>query len=535
MNRLPPIVLLALALLTGLLVSLPFVNDAMAFTAWGAFVPLLFVVEAAPVRRCLLAGWIAGTATHLVGFYWIPGLLVRFGELPLAAGVAGWILLAAWGGVMYALVALVASLLHRRRSGLPPLMVLPFVYVAVEFVFPHVFPWTLAGAQYRSLPFIQAAEVTGVLGLSGLIVLASAALYELVAPRSGFIPAGRIHPWWALLALGLVAGVFALGQARLGRVREMRSAAPPLTVGVVQPNVAMDDEGPGVHDDERLDELQRLSARAQSRGAELVIWPETSYPYRIHRAARTDSFGRRRIVRGFSVPVLFGAVSFDESGRYNSAFLAMPGGDLVGPADKNHLVLFSERIPGRRWIPSSLKRRSRLLRGGFQAGAVPGVIRADGVRIGILNCFEDTIRSYGRAVVREGADLLVNITNDAWFGDTAEPHQHLALSVFRAVETRRDLVRSVNTGVSAVVLATGEIESETETFRQAVLVEQVRLLSATTPYTRGGDWLGWASLGVLVIAGLWTTIRTRRAAARPGADGREHGGGLGRSARGGKR
>ncbi len=491
------------------MVSAPFVWPDMSFVGWAAFVPLLFAIEGQGASRATAWGFLAGLVTHMAGLYWIPGLLVRFAHMPLALALLIWLLLGSWGGVMYALVGLSCALVGRRRTGLPPLVVLPVAYVAVEFAFPQVFPWTLAGGQYRFLPFIQASELMGTLGLSGLLVLASAAVYELVSPRARTVPAAEIKPWWALLALGLILAVVFCGDMRLRAIQRIRQSAPILRVGIVQPSVGIREKGEAGLSARHLDNLKQMSAGAIDRGAGLVVWPESAYPYRIHRGAQRAPLGRKAIVEG-KVPVLFGAVSFDATGMYNSAFVASPGGGISPPADKSRLVPFSERIPAKGIIPTWLKRKYRFLDGGFEPGKSPAIIEHGGLRLGVLNCFEDTIPAKGREVVKAGATLLVNVTNDAWFGDTAEPHQHLALSVFRAVENRRDLVRSVNTGVSAVIQATGEVQASTATFERAILVEDVRLLEVQAAYTMLGDIVGWGSLLGLVLMGLWASIRSRR-------------------------
>jgi apolipoprotein N-acyltransferase len=446
-----------------------------------------------------------------VGFTWFVGLLVRFAHLPPVAAAGVYLLYCAWGGVMLAVVAVIMAGLGRARSGLPPVIVLPVAFVAVEFAFPHVFPWNLAGGQYLFLPFIQGAEVLGVLGLGGLIVAAGAALYELAVARFFSDLQGPAR-WTSVAVLVLVASSVGLGAARLGAVERLRAEAPAVRVGVVQPNVGMDEKGERALAPNQLRSLQELTALAELSGAQVVVWPESAYPYRIHRSFRSDLKGGRKVREGFAGPVIFGAVSFDVPGRYNSAFLLGPSGRLQGPVDKNHLVLMSERVPLQDRIPEFVERRYPIITAvGFQPGSAPGVLEWEDMRAGILICFEDTIASFARRVVGSGANVLVNLTNDAWFGDTVEPHQHLALSVFRAVENRRDMVRSVNTGVSAVVEATGRVAYETGTFEEAVFVHEVRLLTVNTPYSRAGGWVGWAAMAALVLLVCAATIRRWRA------------------------
>jgi apolipoprotein N-acyltransferase len=210
------------------------------------------------------------------------------------------------------------------------------------------------------------------------------------------------------------------------------------------------------------------------------------------------------------VPVLFGVVTHDgRGGRWNSAYVATPDGRLAGPSDKRSLVLGSERIPLKGAIPDAVKRKFPALGGGFEPGERPGVLEWGPARAGVLNCFEDTIPVRSREAVVAGANILVNVTNDAWFGDTSEPREHLALAVLRSVENRRDLVRSVNTGVSALVEATGRVRVETETFTRAGIVADARLLEGRTFYSAAGDWIGWAAIAALA-AMLGMRLLTRR-------------------------
>lgn len=529
---------LPLAVAAAILAIAPFLDTRLWVLQWLAFVPFVLAVEGAGPGRAALVGWLTGLAVHLMGFYWFVDLLHRFAHLPLALCVVMFFLYAAWGGLGWMAVSLVVALLGRRRAGFPPLLVLPPAFMVMEFAFPCMFPWNVAGGQAPFLWFIQGAEVAGVLGLSGLLAASGAALYELLARPLGWIDEGpstgsgerdpstgsgtrgsglRVARIAAAAVLLLVAAEVVWGAFRVRSVEKHRSEAPALRVGVVQPNVSMDEKSEMRFAKNQLGLLQDLSAAAESGSARIVVWPESGYPYRIHREVTSDLPHMRRIMSGFVIPVVFGAVSYDSTGRYNSAYLLTTDGTLVGPADKNHLVLFSEHIPFRDHFPKIvLERFPAMAYKGFQAGVGPGILEWENLRAGILVCFEDTLAGHGRQVVRAGANLLVNVTNDAWFGDTVEPHQHLTLSVFRAVENRRDMVRSVNTGVSAIVEATGRVAYRMEMFEEAVFVGDVRLLGIKTPFTSAGNWVGWASLAALVLLGLAATIRrVRRGRAGP--------------------
>jgi len=500
-----------LAALSGVLGALPFLRFRLWPVGWVALVPLFFALEGATMARSFLVGWVAGTATTLTGFYWIMGLLVRFAGMAQPLALVLHVVHAAWGGIAWGLACLLAA--APGPGGIRRPLALCAAFMIVEWSFPLMFPWNMSGGQYLFLPFVQAADLVGALGLTGLVVAGNAAVHAAASLAAGPVPAERRRARAILAAClaGLVGAGIAYGALRIRSVDRARDRAPSVTVGVVQPNVAMDEKGELSHAGAELDRLHELTGIAAASGADLVVWPESAYPYRMPRSLRRAPAGSMAVISGHDAAVVFGAISRGPAGRYNSAFLATPGGGIAGPVDKVHLVLFSEWIPLRDRIPRFVSARYPFVTStGFDPGDRPGRLDVGSVRAGILICFEDIFTRHARDLAGGGANLLVNLTNDAWFGDTAEPEQHLALAALRAVETRRDLVRSVNTGVSAVVEATGRVAYRTGAFEEAVFVREVRLLDGSTPYCAAGAWLGWVALGSLVLAALAARIRDRR-------------------------
>jgi len=214
--------------------------------------------------------------------------------------------------------------------------------------------------------------------------------------------------------------------------------------------------------------------------------------------------------------LVFGSITrgSDPPRRYNSAFLLDAEGRLHGPADKNVLLVFGEYIPLRdrltfldRWFPRA---------GSLAPGTTPGILPLGNLRLGILNCYEDILPAYVGRMMRAGEPhVLVNVTNDAWFGRSAEPYQHLALAVFRSIEQRREMVRAVNTGVSAHVTATGEIRMQTPIFREAAPVVKVVPYAGRTLYGLLGDVPGWLAVAGLVVWAAVLRLRRRRRRAVP--------------------
>jgi apolipoprotein N-acyltransferase len=304
-------------------------------------------------------------------------------------------------------------------------------------------------------------------------------------------------------------------------------------VGVAQGNVGIQQK----HAPERAraihDDLRALTGQHERRGAELTVWAETAYPYPWVRERAAQHSHERRVVdahrqaslqrgptdgelqrgptdSGVRGPVLIGLVTYAQAAgsavttRYNSAWLVRPDGWLGDRVDKSRLLAFGEYVPLWDLLPPL---RSRYPSRGFQAGR-NDVVRARGHALGILICYEDLFGSLAREVVARGADVLVNMTNDAWFGRSREPALHDMVARLRAIETRRDLVRAVNTGVSSFSSASGRLLRQTRTFTRDGFVAEVRPLQVRTLYAVAGDWL--TPLVGLGLAGAWLRARARR-------------------------
>ena len=289
-----------------------------------------------------------------------------------------------------------------------------------------------------------------------------------------------IRTAFAAALLALAGGAGAL---RLDAVRAARAAAPSLHVGVVQPNLPVAHQRDPARLEDHLRALREATARLEEGGAELVIWPETAYPYGLARDAAWAPRGRRAF--GAHGSLLAGVLTGRAPcARWNSVVSVAPDGRLLGVSDKVELIPFGETVPLWSWLPPL---QARFPCPGRRAAEAPVVLPAAGARVGVLNCYEDVLPRHARRVAAADPDFLVNVTNDAWFGRSAEPHLHDAVARGRAIETRRDLLRATNTGVSSHAAATGARLAATETFVRAELETEARLLSGTTPWVRYGD------------------------------------------------
>lgn len=527
-ERLPLGLASLLALLSGGMYVLAVPPFDLAPLGWFGLLPMLLAVEGASYRRVFWCSWLVGLATNIGGFPWITELLINFGGLPTPLAVLLHGLMGAYQALMFPAAALAATWL--RRSQVPFAAAWVGGFLLSDYVFPMIFPWYLAMGQYRLLPFVQLADVVGVVGVTALLVAFNAALYQVLtvaaerlSRRPAWLPPPGAHsPRTAAragaVAAALVIAALAYGVVQQWRYETRRAGAERVPFGLVQPNIGIRAKRDALRAHDHLRKLQRLTADVERRGAMVAVWPESAYPGGLPREPARGMDELRdhperhplRIRAGFDLPLVFGSITrgTDPPRRYNSAFLLDTEGRLQGPVDKNVLLVFGEYIPLRDWL--SFLDRWFPRAGSLAAGTQPGVLRLGNLRLGILNCYEDILPAYVGRMMRAGQPhVLVNITNDAWFGRSAEPYQHLALAVFRCIEQRREMVRAVNTGVSAHVAATGEILAETAIFAEAAPVVEVVPYGGRTLYGRVGDVPGYLGLGGLVAWGVVLRLRRR--------------------------
>jgi apolipoprotein N-acyltransferase len=488
---------LILSLVSGLLLALSFPRYGHPLFGWIALAPLLVAV--ATTRPGPLRAWSLGLASGVVYFagtvYWTSGVMAQYGGIltPLAALIAG--LLVAYLALFPAVFALVVAMIV-RRLGSRALLVAPAAWVAAELARTLLFggfPWALVGySQTSVLPIAQLASLLGVYGLSLVVVLASAALAlaAVARDRSGLVAVGVV--------LVIVIGIATWGRARVAGARLTR-VGTPVRVGLVQGDIPQDQKWtPGLEDD-ILGRYLMLSRRAADRGAQAILWPESSTPFFFERSPKTEAI--RLLARERGVWMLLGS---DEADRrdprvlYNSAFMVRPDGTTAGVYRKVRLVPFGEYVPFRRLLFFAAPLVEAV--GEFAPGDAPVMLPLAGRAVSTAICYEVVYPALIREGVLEGSALLTTITNDAWFGRSSAPYQHFEMAALRAVEQGRYLARSANTGISGIVDPYGRVLMASELFTTQVLVGDVRLIDERTTYARIGDVVAYASVAVTVVA-----------------------------------
>ncbi len=476
-------------------------------------VPLWLALERVQARRWPAAaatGFVFGAVAYAGGFVWLWPLVEVFLAGNLVVGALLWAAYGAWFALGFAGYAVCVRRIRARGwpmavAGVPPL-------VAVEWLQPQLFPVHAGGALVTVPLLVQSADLGGPLLLSVLVGVANLAVFATWTWARGRRPA----PWttWGVAAATLLA-VVVYGRWRIAAIDAAVVGAPALRVGVVQANLGLLEKRTQslVTHARHLEQTRELLAAGP---VDLVIWPETAY---VRGLRRPLPISGRLVLDDLTVPLLFGGSSvWDDEGRLrkaNSAFLIDTDGTIRDAYDKNLLIPLAEYLPLASVVPQVAGWFPHVQ--DFAASTETPALRLGAWRIAAPICYEAVRPEFVRRMMRAARpNLLVTLANDAWFGDSQEPWIHLSLARLRAIEHRRFLVRSTNSGISAVVDPAGRLVVRTGVLRRETLRATVYALDGETVYARAGDWVGWVAvalvlLGTMVPAPRATTTHVRDA------------------------
>jgi apolipoprotein N-acyltransferase len=495
-----------LASLGGTLYVLSFAGIDIWPLAFVAYVPTFFALYKQPARRATWLGLLAGVIMGVGGFYWLQNMLLTFSGFPFIACAFFTLVVCTYQAGRWALLGWLFS--RTTSRGWPLFLSFAAAFVTSEITYPLLFPWYFAGSIHKVPIFTQTAELGGPI-LVGLGLLASnLALVEVLLARleRRLIVRARL-----VVPLSGVALTLLFGALRIRSVDARVAAAPAVRVGTVQANMGLTEKRSQFA--EGMKRHMDATTSLRERGAEMIVWSETSAMYPVHE--KNTAIAMSRTLADIKLPAIVGAVLYREDPirnrvYYNTALSVDDKAKVTGRFDKTYLLMFGEYLPlGEtfpilyKWSPNS---------GQFTAGKTlePLAIVQGGAehRVTTLICYEDIIPSFTRAAVNHAdPEMLVNITNDAWFGDSTEPWEHLALAKFRAIEHRKYLIRSTNSGVSAIIDPVGRVVAQTSTMTQETLLETVHWLSGgRTLYGLIGDGPWWL---VALSAAVGAFVRRR--------------------------
>lgn len=493
-----------LALASGVLLALSFPGPGLWPLALLAYAPLLLALDRASPRRAAALGWLMHTTFSLIVFRFLWTALRDHGGLALPTAAAAMLLLAALQGLRGAALGLAVAL-GRGRLSLPGAFAL--AHLAAEHV-PVVFSWSLSATIHDQLALVQAAALGGAPLVAVMVASFSLLPATLVARQQG-------RPWplrWGIAPAACLALSAALGAWRVAALdrddpatADDRAGAPGAgdawLAGVVHGAIEL--TGPDVPPVEGWGDLQRAHRSLESQGARLIVWPETAAPFPVRSELPYNDLSAQLAPLSPRAAVV-GAVVEGPGGATNSALL-VEAGRVAWVYSKRELLPFGEYVPMERWLPWLRVFSPRTAR--LRAPEGDSLLLLDGRGVGLSICYEGVLP--GRvSEAAAGAQLLVNLTNDAWFAGTSEPALHLALTRLRAVEQGRYLLRSTNQGVSVIVAPSGRLLARAEGPPTRPLRARVRWQTSLTPFARWGEGLAWVwALGFWVLGG-WAPFTT---------------------------
>ena len=490
---------LLLPALSGVLLVLIFPRYNFEILAWFAFLPLFLAIEAKTPQLAALSGFITGMVFYGWGLSWINNTLINYGNLPqiLSFMVLG--LLSAYLSFYTALFCYLIRRVCKDNQGLLFLFA-PVLWTALEYIrsthSEYGFSWLGLGySQFQTLPVIQMAEITGVYGVSWLIMLVNVGLY--LAWKS-WKRGSTINMGVRFLSVTMLVLVLWVGYGRLALNRTVK--ASNLTVALIQGNVEQAMKWNPVYQKVVMSKYKNLTLKAAKLKPQLIVWPETATPF-LYSQHQTGTQFVQDLARQAQTPILFGSPFTENATHYNSAYLVSETGNTQGRYDKIHLVPFGEFVPFRKILFFVEKMVAMI--GDFGRGNAATLFDVAGHKAGISICYEMIFPDLMRQSVKNGAHFLVNITNDAWFGKSAASYQHRSMGALRAVENRVPIVRAANTGISGAITANGALKDETELFVEAAQITQITLRQGRlTFYSAYGDVFSWLCLlatGLLAI------------------------------------
>ncbi len=524
---------LVLAGASGLFIPLSFPKSDLELLAWIALVPLHWALDGKTKAHAFWIGWLSGTIAFTGMMAWVVTAMTTYGKVPLPISYAILLLLTAYLGLYVGLYAAGAVWF---RSLIPRygFFVFPCLWVTLELIRTYALsgmPWGLLGySQYRQIEIIQIADHMGVYGVSFLIVLVNVALAEflswLMPYFRNFRPA-RL-PWeLAAMAALLVTLSWQYGLFTLSETPFSDIPRSSISVGVVQPNVDQAVKWDTAYREETIARFDRLTEKL-GRATDLVVWPEAATPFVFEREP-VYQLQLMALANRAQAPILFGspALRFYPDRRpylMNSAYLLAPDGQLLGRYDKHHLVPFGEYIPFKSSLLSFLDKLVEGI-GDFEPGTGPTVLTLTPkpksatagtagttlrpINFGVAICYEVIFPNLVRQFAANGAEFLVTVTNDAWFGPSAAASQHFSMVVFRSVENHLAFARSANTGISGFIDPFGRIVEATPIFTEQAVKATMRVWRPYTFYSRHGDVFAYGCAIICALLFLFGIFRSK--------------------------
>jgi len=493
-----------LSFVSGVLLIFCFPTTDLYFLAWFVLVPFLLSLYDKEPKKAFLSGVSFGIPYFFGTLYWIYHSINHYGNIPLLLSISIVFLLCLYLSLYTGLFALLFSL-TLKNTNLPSLFIAPLFWVSLEYLRSYLFtgfPWSSLGyTQYKALTLIQLADITGVYGISFILVAVNGALADIFLIRRRLkdmplFPLSQTVIGFSLLVVVLILTII-YGNWRMGH----RIPGKYINVSIVQGNVEQDKKWEPAFQRSVIKTYLDLSRKAAASSPSMIVWPETAVPF----IFKTDYTLTRELLEaqsGLDTYLLFGSILYrgDHEGKAyysNSAVLLDKAGNVLYEYDKIHLVPFGEYVP----LQKVLFFVNKLVIGvgDYSRGNQYSLAETPFGSFATVICYEIIFPGLVRKFFTDDGNVLVNITNDAWFGKTSGPYQHFSMAVFRAIENRKPVIRAANTGISGFIDSKGRIMSRTELFQQGILTDAVRTNDTKSFYTKYGDLFSYICFVLCIV------------------------------------
>ena len=490
----------ALPILGGILLATSFPNFDIAIFAWFCLIPLLWNLTGSKSKHLFIQGFLFGVIYFYVSLFWVRRTMIDYGNLSVSISLLILFLLAGYCAIYVGVFAVMASQAIRRKQ-VPIIVAFPMIWVSLEFLRGHLitgFPWNAIGlSQYSNLWLLQNADWGSYYAISFILVLANTCIYLIL--KRNFSRLTKITS--TVFAVSLIFLCWVYGIYRLNKCPN----SMPFSVGIVQANVPQNIKWNQNTRELILKRHLELSQTAIDEDIDLILWPESAITFYYRYGWRYfDGNGRplsgriKNLVNTEKIPILLGTLDRVNDRTYNGAVLVTPEG-LEQYYHKRHLVPFGEYVP----LKSLLFFVNRLVEdtiGTFDHGKTSANLQMKSTGLAVTICYENIFPALVRESVLEGADIICNLTNDAWFGRTSASKQHFSASCFRAVETRRPVIRAANTGISGAVDTRGRITYQSPLFDSLAAKVEVFKGVETSFYLKYGDVFAWFCIVISLIS-----------------------------------
>lgn len=458
--------------------------------AWFCLIPLIIASEE-NIFKSFILGLVFGLALNISLLYWITYVLTTYSPASFIISVLIMLLLSFYLSLYWAVLTAGISYFRKKYNN-KAVWFMPFLLVLLEYIKNYLltgFPWCSVGySQNKFIYLCQIASIAGIYGISFVIVLINVSVYCLIKKKD-----------FKFLATASLILIFLCILWGMHRVLNFKPQGDSITVGIIQGNIKQDIKWEPLLSEEHFKKHILFTKVASLKGAKLIIWPEAAVTFYIMEDYEKYS-KLLNLVKENKIHLFFGGdyreIQEGEYKYYNSAFLISYPNLFVEKYGKMHLVPFGEYVPLRKILFFINKLVEGM--GDFSPGKEYKIFQINSFKFACMICYEIIFPEISRRFVQKGAELLVTITNDAWFGKTSAPYQHYAMAKLRAIENKRYLVRSANTGISGIINPVGIEIKKSKLFTDEVITDNIYFIKDKTFYSQYGDWLCFISIAIIL-------------------------------------